>query len=954
MRNRHMGMKNQCRRALPFLLLGALGIFFCWLFVGRHGIFGSNVDWISQHSVIPEYFRKQFYETGDLFPEFAANIGGGQNIYNFAYYGLFNPVILISYLLPFVSMGDYLMGASVVSLVASVELFYGWLRKRGFSESISFMAALMYLLSGPMIFHSYCQLMFVNYMPFLCLAFFGVDHYFEEEGKCVAFLKMPSSDLPPNESEGALHRKKGGNLLYTFSVFLMILSSFYFSIGGMLVLVLYGLSRYAEQQKNIVCDIKLPGRGKETKKLPGTKNIAWNLKNGGINGKMKKSSRRTIPLAGFLCDGIRFLWPMLTAVLLSGILLVPTAAALAGREGARASVSLSSLWIPDLQVGRLLYTPYGIGLPTLMVTVLVAGFAYKELPDRVLSWGCTAVLAVPFFSWVLNGGLYIRAKALIPCLPLLCYLIACYLKKLEEGRISLATGVIPYVITMGLLYAGRGNAEMSKYTGLFLFDGAAMAACFLLYRRRKRLMLLMVPPVVFLILFGSVFHGRAGRIESREFYEKVNDPAVGQAIGDILARDRGFYRLELAGSDTENAAELNRIRNMGQYISSVYSSSYNREYQEFRKNIFELEEPFRNDLMQPVSKNPLFQQLMGVRYLISEKEVPGYGRIGSVGSRGIYKNEWAAPAAYVTDRMLTEQAYGGLEFPYNQMALAYAAVRPGGAGNQGEVQEKMDRQILEEVRQALEPVKFALPEQKQDSLDIAGMRDGYRIRAKKKSTVQINLLGGRDGNSAEADRILFCRFRVKNCYHPSQDVAVWLEGERNKLTARDHFYYNGNTVFSYAVVLEKGKTSVELSLGKGEYEITEITCCLGDWNDKANKERCGRLYRSEFRPDRDRTKGNVIAGSVDAERDGYFVTSIPYDPNFEVLVDGKAVEHEKVNCAFLGLPIPEGSHAVELVYHAPGRTVGAVCSAVGAVLIFLSYIHIYRLKTEVYNRGRKK
>lgn len=60
-------------------------------------IFGSNVDWLSQHSVFPEYFRQQFYETGTVFPEFAANIGGGQNIYNFAYYGL----LIMAYIIPF-------------------------------------------------------------------------------------------------------------------------------------------------------------------------------------------------------------------------------------------------------------------------------------------------------------------------------------------------------------------------------------------------------------------------------------------------------------------------------------------------------------------------------------------------------------------------------------------------------------------------------------------------------------------------------------------------------------------------------------------------------------------------------------------------------------------------------------------------------------------------------------
>ena len=79
----------------------------CWLFVMQYGVFGSKVDWISQHSVIPDYFRQRFYATGDLFPDIAWNLGGGQNIYNFSYYGLFSPVILLSYLLPFVEMDHY-------------------------------------------------------------------------------------------------------------------------------------------------------------------------------------------------------------------------------------------------------------------------------------------------------------------------------------------------------------------------------------------------------------------------------------------------------------------------------------------------------------------------------------------------------------------------------------------------------------------------------------------------------------------------------------------------------------------------------------------------------------------------------------------------------------------------------------------------------------------------------
>ena len=947
----------RCMRVLPFLLLGLASVFFCWCFVGRFGIFGSNVDWISQHSVMPDYFRKQFYETGELFPEFAANIGGGQNIYHFSYYGLFSPVILISYLFPSVKMGDYLMGASIVSLTASAELLYGWLLRRGFSGRISFMTALMYLLSGPMIFHSYCQIMFVNYMPFLCMAFWGVDNYFE----------------------------KGGKLLYTVSVFLMILTSFYFSIGGMLVLVLYGIYRYVEGKGQ---------SGREAGNCFLGKNIACNTRRGGKGNKLFSEKivcyvilQRNKIGAGFLRDGIRFLWPMLVAVLMSGILLIPTAAALTGREGAKAGVSLASVWIPNLQVDRLIYTPYGIGLPTLMITVLITGFTYKKAEERVLSWGCAAILTIPFFAWALNGVLYVRDKALIPCLPLLCYLIACYLKKLENREISFAAEMVPFLMTMGLLALGQRHSEFSQYGALFLADGAIMTGCFLLFWRRKRLMFLMASPVVFLILYGSVFHEKAGRVESREFYEAVTDPAIGQAVEETLERDKGFYRLEQAGSESENAADLNRVWDRRQYISSVYSSSYNEGYQRFRKDVFGVEEPFRNDLMQSVSKNPVFRQMMGVRYLISEEEVPGYELVRSRDGMDIYENECAAPAAYVTDRIISENTYEELDFPYHQMALVYGAVGPagedepesrgteGGEAGSGSTEDReagggsteMERQILEEVRQALRPAEIVLPAESSDSLQIEKTGDGYRIRAEKTGTVRAEISGigemdgrepdrsgdsgteaaeaeeprlGMDSGSGAADsadaaepgQILFLQFQVKN-HHPSQDVAVRLEGEQNKLTAGNHFYYNGNTTFSFAVLLEQGKQSAELSFGKGDYEITGLTCFLGDWGKQTNRERSGRLYQSEFHPDWEQTKGQVTAGSVDVEREGYFVTSIPYDPNFEVQVDGETVEAKKVNMAFLGFEIGKGRHDVKLVYHAPGRTAGAWCSVAGVVLL---------------------
>ena len=54
-------------------------------------VLGSKTDFEIQHYILPEYFRTIFYKNFDLFPDFAFNLGAGENIYYFSYYGLLNP-----------------------------------------------------------------------------------------------------------------------------------------------------------------------------------------------------------------------------------------------------------------------------------------------------------------------------------------------------------------------------------------------------------------------------------------------------------------------------------------------------------------------------------------------------------------------------------------------------------------------------------------------------------------------------------------------------------------------------------------------------------------------------------------------------------------------------------------------------------------------------------------------
>ena len=90
-----------------------------------HTIAGSQIDWISQHTVLAEYFRQRFYSTHEFFPQFASELGGGQNIYNFAYYGLYSPLVLLSYAFPFLSMEMWFQIMGILTYTAECYVSFG-------------------------------------------------------------------------------------------------------------------------------------------------------------------------------------------------------------------------------------------------------------------------------------------------------------------------------------------------------------------------------------------------------------------------------------------------------------------------------------------------------------------------------------------------------------------------------------------------------------------------------------------------------------------------------------------------------------------------------------------------------------------------------------------------------------------------------------------------------------
>lgn len=831
--------KNDIINILTLIIISLVIVL---VLVNFTNFFGSKKDWISQHVMFPDYLRKLFYDTGDIFPNFAFNLGGGQNIYNISYYGLFNPIILISYLLPFVSMITYIEISMIVCLIVSIILMYYFLRRR-FDLKVSFVSTLLFLTAGCFIFHLHRHIMFVDYMPFLLMALIGVDKYFD---------------------------KKKITLL-VIAIFLMILTSYYFSVVGLVCVLLYGIFRYIEDKR---CD--------------------------------------KIAVKDFFREGFKFIFIMLIPVFLSCFLLLPTAYSLLdGRTATNKSISLLGLFIPNFDISNTLYSSYSLGLSAIFIIALIYGIITKERAVKVISIIFSVLLVFPIFDYVFNGGMYLNGKAFIPIIPLAILLISYFLKNVFNNKnklkISIIISLIVVVINLLVFVYKEQNLCL-----LFVVDMVLLIIFLLIsYKLEKKIILHIYLGVMSLVLviptnFSDTF-------VTKEFYDTLDYRGTNNIVKQVLDKDNSFYRMS---DQSDKLNKANYIYNIDYYTGSIYSSLSNSYYKDFYNNLINNEFIYRSYGMLTGNNNIFYNFYMGNKYLLnSSNGMIGYDEI----SDGIYRNEDVLPIGYSTSKIMSLDEYNRLNyFEKLDAYLNYAIV-------DGDYSGSYVKKIKDYVPD------YSILENK--NLKIEENNGEYFIKAFKDNKLVIKL-----NNISDSD-ILLLRFKMLYDNKCSEDDSyITINGVSNKLTCRSWKYHNNNYDFEYSL---SGNDNLEITFSEGKFKLSNPSFAIYNYNDltSINDE------ISPFVIDRDKTKGDVIEGSINVKDDGYFKLSIPYDKGFEIYVDGKNTPYEVVNKSFIGFKINEGSHDIRIVYVSPLFKEGLVISGVGLVLFVVIVI---------YNRERKQ
>lgn len=819
------------------IILLILPLFIIALMLSQCDIYGSMIDWLSQHIAFPDYFRLMFQKTGQLFPDFSLNLGGGQNFAQYTYYGLLRPDVLVSFLLPKVAMKDIITVSSILYLLIAIQLFYQWLKNKIHTYWILLFVSCLFSLAGPLLFHTHRHIMFISYFPGLILCLIGTDNYLE--------------------------RKK--TFWLVIGVFLMVITSYFFSVSGLVVTGIYCI--YARMKMN-------PHESWKEFILFIAKYIGW----------------------------------LLLGVLISAFYLLPTACAMfLQTRPALQHPSLMELIIPKSGFASMLYDDYNIGLTVISLPALLFGFVKKDNAGRLLSFFMLLIICIPLFQYVLSGLQYIRAKSLIPFLPLLGMMIGIMME--DWQCINKKFPWIVFIISFFQIFLIKSDIIRQ----LFIVD-MLMLILLLIFLRKKQwkhcfAIYLIIPFVVCLHTnFKEDFI-------SNKSMEKVSDATRTNLITKTLDTYPGLYRLD----DSTSSYTANYVEDVRQYKTTQYSSNSNIDYNKFYYSIMKQPMLNTNHVIIPSVENPYFLGFMGVRFLYNQDKNKGdhynYRTVFSEKNKFIEENPNVMPVAYVSYDMMSERQFYTYTYPYSIEALYMNTV----------VNEDFPDISINQSVHRIKP-EFTLME-KSDNLQIKKVDKGMRINSKGSGMMTLSF-----SESLQKNQLLIIKCKlanIKNGYKQSTEIAI--NNIKNKKAASSGIYSSPKNDIEYVIGAKKGISKLDFKFSKGSYSLEDFEFYVSDAS--LLKKRKQSVTALEIKA----KDGTVISGEVNARDDGMFVTSIPYQEGLQIYIDGEKAPTEKVNTAFLGAKIKQGKHQIDIIYTMPGKSTGLLVSIAaisGCVIIW--------------------
>lgn len=185
-------MKNFVKRhqdvLTETLIFFVATILYMVLLVMLNQTFGQTVgDFESQHIRFIDYLRNSFFKTHDLAPQMTMNLGGTQNMAALFYHGQYNPLIMLSYLFPFISTINWIRLLFVIIATLSFGAMNFLLEQHKISRTIRIIVSAMTVFTMPFLFQSGNHINFLYYYPVMIISLIAIRMIIKQ-GKIWLFI----------------------------------------------------------------------------------------------------------------------------------------------------------------------------------------------------------------------------------------------------------------------------------------------------------------------------------------------------------------------------------------------------------------------------------------------------------------------------------------------------------------------------------------------------------------------------------------------------------------------------------------------------------------------------------------------------------------------------------------------------------------------------------------------
>ncbi|MFJ8263398.1 YfhO family protein [Rummeliibacillus sp. NPDC094406] len=183
---------------------------------------------------------------------------------------------------------------------------------------------------------------------------------------------------------------------------------------------------------------------------------------------------------------------------------------------------------------------------------------------------------------------------------------------------------------------------------------------------------------------------------------------------------------------------------------------------------------------------------------------------------------------------------------------------------------------------------------------------------------------------------LYVQFHIEGI-HKKESYNLQVNEDQTMRKKSDSIYRTGYNDLTFAI---NRANTIHIRLSKGEYHITNIHVYGEDYSILSDALKYSKGADIQW-------QNNHASGVVKTTQPHQMlVTPIPYEKGWTAHINGKKVAIEKVNYAFIGIPLMNGENEIELVYKPPYWT---ACLWVSIISIVLFSIGVYRQRKR--NKG---